>query len=451
MDPEDFETQFAAHDAAKNLEALTEEQRSHLVAHATSTSAPRLHRPVNRKAILGSAAAVAALAIAIPSSLSAPSTSDAPFISLGASSYSANESAMKTGSGAQSSIGTADRAVFPGGLNHYTFDASSLNNPFGALHAAYTIVEIDNLENRVQQIIDALGVDGVTRHSEDGNVWWTNEPDKDGNYGRNVASVYIYGGPWAGWSYYNPQLDSQICTDSQSSDGVSASTSCEVRIPKNLLTKAAALAKAKSLAASWGLATSGDWRWTTVINQAETSGNYFDANLSVSAQLYVDDIASPISISFSFADNGELFAAWGSLQDLRILGNYKIASPEDVLNRANEATAKAIAEYKAQLATQSPEPAPSDDTNVSKPGLETWAPTANEIVVKSLQVSMTMVYDDKGNQLWIPAYDITGYFTGASDSTVGPVAQEIAVDSSQIDLSAFNRPMMMATRDGIAY
>jgi hypothetical protein len=360
---------------------------------------------------------------------------------------------MKVAGNASSSMVTADQAMFPGGLNHYIFDADALNNPFGALHTAYKIVEIDNLENRVAQIIDALGVDNVTRHSENGNVWWTNEVTDSGagNYGLNLESVYIYSGPWAGWSYYNPKLDSQICTDSKSSDGTSVSTSCEVRVPKNLLTKSAALAKAKSLAASWGLATSGDWRWTAEVNQAENSGNYFDANVAVNAQLYVDDIASPISISLTFADNGELFAAWGSLQDLRILGNYKIASPEDVLTRANDATAKAIAEYKAQLATQSPAPTPSDDTYVSEPGLSTWVPTANEIIVKSLKISMVMVNDDKGNQLWIPAYDITGYFKGTSDSPEGSVAQEIAVDSSQIDLAAFRGPIASFAKGSVAY
>ncbi|MEY4323149.1 MAG: hypothetical protein RL410_930 [Actinomycetota bacterium] len=451
MNLEEFENQFATQDAAKNLAPLSDNQRAELVAHATSAPAPRLRTPVSRKAILTSAAAVAALAIAIPSSLSAPTTSDAPYISLGAYKSASGDTAMKVAGNASSSMVTADQAMFPGGLNHYIFDASTLNNPFGALHTAYKIVEIDNLENRVNDIIDALGVDNVTRHSEDGNVWWTNEPDKDGNYVSGVASVYIYNGPWAGWSYYNPKLDSQICTDSKSSDGTSVSTACEVRIPSNLLSKSAALAKAKSLAASWGLATSGDWRWTTEINQAQTSDTYFDANVAVTAQLYVDEIAAPISISFTFADNGELFAAWGSLQDIRVLGNYKIASPEVVLTRANDATSKAIAEYKEQREKQTPQPSASDGTYVSDPGLATWNPTATEVVVKSLKVSMILVNDDKGNQLWIPAYDITGYFKGTSDSPEGSIAQEIAVDSSQIDLSAFRGPIANFSKGAVAY
>ncbi|MEY4347696.1 MAG: hypothetical protein RIS43_115 [Actinomycetota bacterium] len=448
MNPENFETKFAAHDPAKNLDPSSDNQRDALIARATSATSPRVIRPINRKALLAGAAAVAAFAIAIPAGLSSSNTPDAPFISLGAANAGTAEGAMKTAGDSRFSLAANDQAVMYGNLNHYIFDAADLNNPFGQLHSAYSVVEVANFENRVQNIIDALGIDGVTRQTEGENVWWTNTSE---NSKPNVASVYIYGGTNAGWSYYNPTLDSFQCTDATSSDGVSVTSDCEPRFPVNLPSESEAIAKAKDWIAKIGLDTSGDWRWTAETAPAQSGSQTFDAYVSATAQLYVDGIAAPISMSLSFADNGELFAAWGSLQELRILGNYKIASPEAVLNRANEATAKSLAKMKEDLAKQTPAPAASDGQVTEEPGINSWTPTANEVVVKSVQVAMTVVYDKNGNQLWIPAYQITGYLKGISDSPVGSVATEIAVDSSQIDLSEFYSPMAMYAKDAVAY
>ena len=441
MKPEDFEQQFAKHDPAASLSPMSESDFASTVAHATSTDAPRLRGPVSNRSkwFVGVAAATAAVV-----ALNAPAA------------MVASVPVLRLSGGANSSkMGLSDSMV-AGGMEtsrlmwssyRYTIEGmlSSVTPSEG--HTAYKLVPLDGIEDVAQRIITYFGVEGVVESTDQtitaSKVWATN--------GEAGPYLYIYSGTGASWSYFNSKYDNFVCKDVTAS--ADDATNCGPRTIKNVLSTEQAETKAKNILSNLGL-LAGEWTWVS---------NVDDRGVTVTGTRMAQSMKSPISVAFTFADNGEISGAWGSLETFVALGDYNIISEVDAVARANKMTdewlkmanqgpavatdvpaAETDSTQSSGASTSASEPSPiatsssstGDDAVAVDPGLTTGPSiVAQEASVTAVNFTMMDVWDTDGNHLWLPAYELVGHVEGSSEEW--PLTTVVAVIDSQIDLSQF--------------
>ena len=440
MKPEDFEQQFAKNDPAASLSPMSESDIASTVAHATSTDAPRLRGPISNRSkwFVGVAAATAAVV-----ALNAPAA------------MVASVPVLRLSGGANSSkMGLSDFVA--GGMEtsrlmwssyHYTIDGTLSSVAPTEGHTAYKLVPVDGIEDVAQRIITYFGVEGVVESADQttasSKVWATN-----GNAG---PYLYIYSGAGASWSYFNSKFDNYVCKDVTASAEDAAN--CGPRTVKNVLSKSEAEKKAKGILSELGMLV-GEWTWVSEVD---------DRGVTVTGARMAESMKSPISVAFTFADNGEISGAWGSLETLVALGDYNIISEFDAVARANKMTdewlkmanqgpavatdvpaAETDSTNSAGASTSASGPSPvatassstGDDSVAVDPGFTSGpAMVAQDAVVTSVNFTMTDVWDTDGNHLWLPAYELVGHVQGSSEEW--PLTTVVAVIDSQIDLTQF--------------
>jgi hypothetical protein len=442
MKPEDFEQKFAQHDPAALLAPMNEDEVGATVAHATSASAPQLRGPISARSkwFVGVAAATAAVvALNAPSSMVA----SVPVLHLSGGSSALNAAASDSKSMVAGGPGASD-AMFRA-YYHFTLDGSVSTTVPSETHTAYKLVPIANLDAIAADLIKYFDVTGVVESTDPANA-----EIKSWASGESTSTyIYIYGGPGASWSYANPALDNFVCKTVTATSN--QTDPCSPRTLKNVLPAADAEAKAKNILDKLELST-GQWSWETVVD---------DRGDTVTGTRIAEGMKSPITVSFTFADNGEISYAWGSLETLVALGDYNIISQMAAFDRANAMTDKWV---KAMNDAQTPSPqtatddtksapssgagdssaavapttsdSPQDGSVVESPDVVTPSNfTAQEATVTDINFSMTSIWDTDGNHLWLPAYDLIGHVDASSDQWT--LTSVIAIVDSQIDLSQF--------------
>ncbi|MEY2672283.1 MAG: hypothetical protein RLZZ508_160 [Actinomycetota bacterium] len=456
MNTEDFEHKLRSHDPAANLAGRDSAEERAIFEKAISGQPSNVisisRWSKRRKAV--SAAAAALLVIGVGGPVISGSVSASPerlVFGTAQNSGLADKSESRLNSN-NTSMG--DYMIGGWGLYNYELNSDAVVNlPDTAV--AYKVVNISNIENRVQEIADALGVSELSIiDNEDGAPTYST---KDG-VSKNFAAWLKDG--LGSFNYYNFAVDPwKDCYESQTkSDSDVTTQECKPEAV-NLLTANEATAAAKQLLAKLGFETT----------SMRFEANVYETSTEVYANMQVNGFDSPITFYVSYVSNGDVYTLSGSLTRLVEVGTYDLIGAEKAVSRANEISDRTVASWNKDLGAISKDADSSSGTSTSNDGdssepsepseepsqepseepsvdpvdpsvepRETTEPepiyTPSTIKVSKVELGYQMFWMQDQTVLWLPVVNFYG-FSDWSDE-VGMYGTIAAVVDSQIDLDS---------------
>ena len=454
MNIEDFEHKLRSHDPAANLEGLDTAEHRALFEKAINgqpANVISISRWTNRRKAV-SAAAAALLVVGFGGPVISGATSATPNRLVFGESQS-NMATDKSGRGDASpegSLTTKDSAIGYWGFYHYELNADADVN-IATSAPAFKIVNVSNIDKRIQEIADALGVKNlVNSDSEDG----TSTSSDPQNTSENFYAWESEGS--ASFSYYNSKVDPWRDCYSVDSTIDSEPEVCDP-IANNLFTGTEAKAAAKKLLANLGFETA---------NMKFDSYEY-DYATDVYATVQVNGIDSPLTHYVSYTANGDLYSASGSLTKIVEIGSYDLIDVASAIKRANTLTNRTIDTWKTMPNEDSTDVEPgnsgstADDGDVSEPSEPrvdtsqpsddptaaidepfeplTYQPTT--VNVSRVELGYQMFWMNDNSVLWLPVVNFFGTTKDFAEET--QYGSTVAVVDSQIDIDSLYMSMGM--------
>jgi hypothetical protein len=316
---------------------------------------------------------------------------------------------------------------------------------------AYKIVNISNIDKRIQEIADALGVKNLVKSYSEYVTSTSSDPQ---NTSENFYAWTNEGS--ASFSYYNSKVDPWRDCYSVDSTMDSEPVACNP-IANNLYTESEAKAAAKQLLAELGFESS---------NMKFDSYKY-DYSTDVYATVQVNGIDSPLSYYISYTANGDLYSASGSLTKIVEIGSYDLIDVASAIKRANTLTNRTIDTWKTMPNEDSTDVEPgnsgstADDGDVSEPSEPrvdtsqpsddptaaidepveplTYQPTT--VNVSRVELGYQMFWMNDNSVLWLPVVNFFGTTKDFAEET--QYGSTVAVVDSQIDIDSLYMSMGM--------
>ena len=449
MNHEEFERKLRSHDPASHIEERDAHEHRRLLEHVLSNQ-PANVVPISkwskrRKAV--SAAAAALLVIGFGGPVISGSMSATPNrLVFGEAQNQAN------GQASDSALSREDSKMmygYPGFWAGYHYELSGdvvSDLPTSAL--AYKFVNLPDLENRIKQIAEVLGVKNLDT-SEDGTVTNSDVMTAPENF-------YSWTEPGqASFSYFNSGVDPWRDCYKEEPSRDSEPEVCEP-IQENLPSNSEATAAAKKLLLNLGFDVS-DMRFDVYEN---------DYTVDVNAIKQINNEDSPINYYVSFVANSEIYSIGGSLTQLVEIGSYDLVSLEKAVARSNELTNRTIGTWNekytgsitdpgasegssgtsgsegkstdsgeaSEPSAPSEDPSPSDDVITEEPiGPDsTFEPVT--VTVTRAEIQHQMFWMEDGSTLWLPIVMFWG--TTPDYDEEFQFGSIIAIVDSQIDLES---------------
>jgi hypothetical protein len=456
MNTEDFENKLRSNDPAAHLEGRDTAEHRALFEKAINgqpANVISISRWSNRRKAV-SAAAAALLVIGFGGPVISGATSAGPDRLVFGEAQN-NMASDKSASGLESRNSSMGDYFMPlWGFYNYELNSDAVVN-LPASAAAFKIVNIANIDARVQEIADALGVGELVDAQYEDGVKTNLEVD--------TASQNFYAWTQAGsasFSYYNSEADPwRDCYKTEiNGDSTTSSEECQP-ISNNLYTASEAKAAAKQLLAKLGFDLA-NFSFDAIV---------YDYSTDVYVNEQINGIDSPVSYYVSFVANGELYTVGGSLTKFVEIGSYDLVNVETAISRANDLTSRTIDLWNESDADGSSDVEPGNtgsattkDGEVSEPSeprvgasestddstavdgetagpQPAFAPTV--IKVSKVELGYQMFYMADETVLWLPVANFYGTSDGSEDSNLyGTI---VAVVDSQIDLESLYMTMGM--------
>jgi hypothetical protein len=456
MNTEDFEHKLRSHDPAANLAGRdSAEQRAlyEKAINAQPSNVISISRWSNRRKAV-SAAAAALLVIGVGGPVISGTASASPERLVFGQSQSGMVSDKSESRLSSSNTSMGD--YFIGGWGVYNYELNSdavVNLPTTA--AAYKVVNISNIEERVQEIADGLGVSELSIvDNEDGFATYSTKEGVSKNFsawlGKGLGSFNYYDSEVDPWKdCYSVDVKSE--TDTRPDE-------CSPNVT-NLLSANEAKVRAEKLFAKLGFDTA----------NMRFEANVYETSSEVYANMQVNGFDSPITFYVSYVSNGDIYSLGGSLTKLVEVGTYDLIGASKAIDRANDLSTRTVASWNKDLggSTKDVEPSsgnsssndadiePSDSANApsidpiepsTEPGVEpgddpreTTEPiepiyTPSTIKVSKVELGYQMFWMADQTVLWLPVVN----FYGVSDwvDEVNMYGSIAAVVDSQIDLDS---------------
>ena len=451
MNTEDFEHKLRSHDPAANLTRRdSAEQRAiyEKALNAQPSNVISISRWSNRRKAV-SAAAAALLVIGVGGPVISNSMSASPERLV----FGESQTQLNGQSGGGDLRSERSKMSYDYGMmwGSYHFELSSdvvSDLPSSAL--AYKVVNLPNLQARIEQIAVVLGVENLST-SPEGAV--TNSETTDG-----YANFYAWTETGqASFSYFDSAADPwRNCYTDEPVDDKDAAV-CEP-ITDNLPTKTEAIAAAKKLLVELGFETS-DMRFEAYD---------YDYSIDVNANVQIANADSPINFYLSYVADLEIYSVGGSLTKLVEIGSYDLVTLEQAVARSNELTNRNIEIWNENYANfdggtveprvtdnssdSSSSIGSSDDGSVSEPSEPTddsssegevvWEETAGpvtqfepvSVIVTRAEIQYQMFWMQDGSVLWLPSVMFWG--TSQDNQEESQYGTIIAIVDSQIDVES---------------
>ncbi|MCX6402597.1 MAG: hypothetical protein NT032_01440 [Actinobacteria bacterium] len=454
MNIEDFEHKLRSHDPAANLEGRDTAEHRALFEQAINgqpTNVISISRWTNRrKAVSAAAAALLVIGFGGPVISGATSASPTRLVFGESQSNMTSDKSELGGASREGSLSAKDSYMGYWGFYNYVLNAD-VNIDIATSAPAYKIVNISNIDKRVQEIADALGIKNLVKSDSEDVTSTTSDPQD--------ASENFYA--WtnegsASFSYYNSKVDPWRDCYSVDSTKDSEPVSCNP-IANNLYTESEAKAAAKQLLAELGFETG---------NMKFDSYKY-DYSTDVYATVQVNGIDSPLSYYISYTANGDLYSASGSLTKMVEIGSYDLIDVASAIERANTLTNRTIDTWKTMPNEDSTDVEPgnsgstADDGDVSEPSEPrvdtsqpsddptaaidepveplTYQPTT--VNVSRVELGYQMFWMNDNSVLWLPVVNFFGTTKDFAEET--QYGSTVAVVDSQIDIDSLYMSMGM--------
>ena len=454
MNIEDFEHKLRSHDPAAHLEGRDTAEHRALFEQAINgqpTNVISISRWTNRrKAVSAAAAALLVIGFGGPVISGATSASPTRLVFGESQSNMTSDKSELGGASPEGSLSAKDSYMGFWGFYNYVLNAD-VTVDIATSAPAYKIVNVSNIDKRVQEIADALGIKNLVK-SDSEDVTSTNSDSQD-------ASENFYA--WtnegsASFSYYNSKVDPWRDCYSVDSTKDSEPVSCNP-IANNLYTESEAKAAAKQLLAELGFETG---------NMKFDSYKY-DYSTDVYATVQVNGIDSPLSYYISYTANGDLYSASGSLTKIVEIGSYDLIDVASAIKRANTLTNRTIDTWKTMPNEESTDVEPgnsgstADDGDVSEPSEPrvdtsqpsddptaaidepveplTYQPTT--VNVSRVELGYQMFWMNDNSVLWLPVVNFFGTTKDFAEET--QYGSTVAVVDSQIDIDSLYMSMGM--------
>lgn len=458
MKSEDFEHKLRSHDPAANLEMRDPAEHRALLEQAISGQ-PANVIPISswtkrRKAVSAAAAAILVVGFGGPI-ISGTSSATPDRLVFGQSQN--NMLAEKSMPGAETRDAAMGDYYFGyWGFYHYELAADATTQvPTSA--PAYKIVNIANIDQRVQMIADVLGVENlVNSEIEDGVV---------SNLDVESAAENFYAWTYEGsgsFSYFNSGVDPWRECYKEEPTRDTEPEECNPII-ENLYTETEAKSAAKKLLTDFGFDTS-SMRFD--IYQNEYSTEVYIVEL-------LNGIDTPISFYISYVANGDLYSAGGSLTKLVEVGTYDLVDVQAALQRANELTNRTVDSWNQDVNSGIKDVSPgntgskgsedgdsSEPSDPTEPSVDPTRPTDEptyidepigplpayepvNVTVTKVELGYQMFWMENQNALWLPVFNFIG--TAENYDEVGQIGSIVAIVDSQIDLDSLYKSMGMVT------
>lgn len=452
MNHEEFEHKLRSSDPAAHIELRNDQEHRELLEHAMSAQPANvipISKWTKRRKVV-SVAAAALLVVGVGGPVISGSVSASPErLVFGSAQNSglADKSESRLNS---SNTSMGDYKIGGWGLYNYELNSDAVVNlPNTAI--AYKVVNISNIENRVQEIADALGVSELSIiDNEDGAPTYST---KDG-VSKNFAAWLKDG--LGSFNYYNFSVDPwKDCYESQTkSDSDLTTQECNPE-SVNLLTANEATTAAKQLLAKLGFETS----------SMRFEANVYETSTEVYANMQVNGFDSPITFYVSYVSNGDIYTLSGSLTRLVEVGTYDLIGAEKAVSRANEISDRTVSSWNKVLGSISKDSDSGSGTSSSNEGdssrasepsevpsvdpvepsgepsiepRETTEPepiyTPSTIKVSKVELGYQMFWMQDQTVLWLPVVNFYGYSDWSDE--VGMHGTIAAVVDSQIDLDS---------------
>lgn len=476
---ENFEDQMRELDPAAGLEPLSADEK-HSMAQGARNADPvvvPLRRRSNARWI--SAAAVAALALAIPLSQQAANQSTSPLLELSAAN--SVDGNRQTASGDMSA--TAGKIGLGGGgyaasIAYLGVDSLVAVGDLGAFPATATSYKLVPMSN-AEQIADAMrkyfGLPAFkqTDYNGDGaSLESTEQSDlAPYNYAQQLSystwpgSVWLNysspaNDPWAPCQKYwamsettgKPVNVPEVAAgdDSVVTSDTPGQPTCTPANPGVRPSEDEAKTAAKSMFEAFGLDLAG-YEWTFYTDDYTTTAQITKPMPmpleGEAAAASVDSARSWSPMFWSVQFNSDLKPVYinGSPMELVAAGDVDLITPAQAIDRYNsvkqrqkDEAAKAQAEASADPSSGASTEGNPGSADASEPGLAPEpVPTNTEPVVgkvKGVSLVLAQFSGKDGTQFWVPTYQFTG---DAGTDPVFPLwASMVAVVDSQIDVDA---------------
>jgi hypothetical protein len=451
MSTEEFEKKLRSHDPAAHLAGRESHEERALFERAingTPANVVSISRWTNRRKAV-SAAAAALLVVGFGGPIISGTASAGPDRLVFGEAQS-NLSADKMAGGLTTRESMTSDYYF-GGWGFYTYElADNVVNNLPTSAVAYKIVNLSNINQRIQEIADVFGVENLMTSSYDKDAL-TSEQE----------NFYAWTQDGSGsFSYYNSEVDPwRDCYSSvSSSEDGDKEEICEP-ITTNLYTQSEAEDAAVNLLAAFGFERS-----SLRFESYET-----DYSTEVYAIEQVNGFDSPISFYFSFVSNGDLYSAGGSLTKLVEVANYDLVNLEAAVTRANDLTMRTIDSWNSttDYVGEDSEPGSSGSTKSNdgevsdpvEPSVEVTEPseepTANTeepigpqpeyapslVKVSKVAIGYQVFWMGDQSSYWLPVVNFLG--TTNDSEEVVTLGSIVAIVDSQIDLESLYMSMGM--------
>ncbi|MEY3696591.1 MAG: hypothetical protein RJA41_241 [Actinomycetota bacterium] len=451
MNTEDFEHKLRSHDPAANLTSRdSAEQRAiyEKALNAQPSNVISISRWSNgRKAVSAAAAALLVIGVGGPV-ISGTASASPERLVFGQSQSGVVSDKSASGLESRNSL-MGDYKIGFWGIYNYELNSDAVVD-LPATAAAYEVVNISNIEERVQEIADALGVSELSIiDNEDGFATYSTKDGVSKNF-----SAWL-GDGLGSFSYYNSDVDPwKDCYESQTkSDSDAITQECKPE-SVNLLTANEATTAAKQLLAKLGFNTS----------NIRFEANVYETSTEVYANMQVNGIDSPITFYVSYVSNGDIYTLSGSLTRLVEVGTYDLIGAEKAVSRANEISDRTVASWNKDLGVISKDTDSSSGTSTSnngassepsdptdEPGVDPVEPsveprestepiepepiyTPSTIKVSKVELGYQMFWMADQTVLWLPVVNFYGFSDWVENENMyGTIA---AVVDSQIDLDS---------------
>ena len=454
MNIEDFEHKLRSHDPAAHLEGRDTAEHRALFEQAINgqpTNVISISRWTNRrKAVSAAAAALLVIGFGGPVISGATSASPTRLVFGESQSNMTSDKSELGGASREGSLSSKDSYVGFWGFYNYVLNAD-VTVDIATSAPAYKIVNISNIDKRIQEIADALGVKNLVKSDSEDGTSTSSDPQ---NTSENFYAWESEGS--ASFSYYNSKVDPWRDCYSVNSTTDSEPVACNP-IANNLYTESQAKTAAKQLLAELGFETG---------NMKFDSYKY-DYSTDVYATVQVNGIDSPLSYYVSYTANGDLYSASGSLTKMVEIGSYDLINVASAIERANTLTNRTIDTWKTMPNEDSTDVKPgnsgstADDGDVSEPSEPrvdtsqpsddptaaidepfeplTYQPTT--VNVSRVELGYQMFWMNDNSVLWLPVVNFFGTTKDSAEEI--QYGSTVAVVDSQIDIDSLYMSMGM--------